>query len=127
MTVCSIFHENRLAPFYAFHSGPRPPGSEPSETIFKSSSLFIISQFLSFITHILSLVQSLPPTSLSLCSSFFHFPFLSLSASLYPNTSLSEPTPTPPSALSSSLHSNGFQLWGNHCNIVSSKPSPQLK
>lgn len=33
MTMWSIF-ENRLAPFYAFHFGPRPLGSEPSQTIF---------------------------------------------------------------------------------------------
>lgn len=79
------FFENSLDPFYAFRFGLRPPD------VF-SFPYFLITLLLSYMFDHSSILSS---HLSSACLSFFHFPFLSL----YPNTFLSEPTPTPPSTL----------------------------
>lgn len=84
-----------------------PPGAKPRGRAFSNSTILLFYH-----------------SSLTLpYSAFVSHPF-TFSISVFP---LSEPTPTSSCSLPSSLHFNSFQLWGNHCNVVSSRPSLQLK
>lgn len=111
--------------YYAFHCGSCLPGSEPKHNPFISLFSFPISQ--SFCHYHMTSIT--PSAACSyLCKPSIS---LSLSFSLPPSiltplsSALTTHRPTP-RALSSLLHTNYFQLWGNRCNTVPTKSSVKI-